>query len=90
MCDVAGRSSAPGQPRATSLVRVTKKGNNRRTTPYKKRRGSKLLNELPHAEKRAKTIKKATRSPFLAPFRADRATAMSDIVVRIVIDGLRH
>ena len=33
---------------------------------------------------------KATRSPFLAPFRVDRATAMSDIVVRIVADGLRH
>jgi len=26
----------------------------------------------------------------LAPFRADRATAMSDIVVSIVADGLRH
>jgi len=35
-------------------------------------------------------MKKATRSPFLALFRADRATAASDIVVRIVADGLRH
>ena len=39
---------------------------------------------------RAKTMKKATRSPFLAPFRVDRATAMSDIVVRAVTDDLRH
>jgi len=47
-------------------------------------------NELPHAEKRAKTMNKATRPPLLAPFRVDRATAMSDIVIRAVTDDLRH
>ena len=47
-------------------------------------------NGPPRAEKTGKTMKKATRSPFLAPFRADRATAASDIVVRMVVDDLRH
>ena len=47
-------------------------------------------NGPPRAEKTGKTMKKATRSPFLAPIRADRATAASDIVVRMVVDDLRH
>ena len=31
-------------------------------------------------------MQKAMRSPFLAPFRADRATTVSDIVLRMVVD----
>ena len=44
----------------------------------------------PRAEKTGKTMKKSTRSPFLAPFRAHRATTASYIVVRMVVDDLRH
>ena len=43
---------------------------------------SAAANELRVAVKVGKTIKSSTRLPFLAPFRADRATAGSDIVVR--------
>jgi hypothetical protein len=31
-------------------------------------------------------MQKAMRSSFLAPFRADRATTVSDIIVRMVAD----
>ena len=31
-------------------------------------------------------MQKAMRSSFLAPFRADRATTVSDILVRMVVD----
>ena len=31
-------------------------------------------------------MQKAMRSPFLAPFCADRATTVSDIIVRMVVD----
>ena len=34
--------------------------------------------------------KKDMRSSFLAPFRADRATAVSDIIVRAAADDLRQ
>ena len=40
--------------------------------------------------KRPKTMKNDTRQPFLAPFRADRATAASGIVVRMAVDDLRQ
>ena len=33
-----------------------------------------------------KTMQKAMRSSFLAPFRADRATTVSDIILRMVVD----
>ena len=33
-------------------------------------------------------MQKAMRSPFLAPFRADRATTVSDIIVRMVVDDV--
>ena len=39
--------------------------------------------------KRPKTMKNDTRSAFLAPFRADRATAESDIIVHMAGDDLR-
>ena len=35
-------------------------------------------------------MQKAIRSAFLAPFRADRATAASDIVQHVAADDLRH
>ena len=35
-------------------------------------------------------MKKDMRSSFLAPFRADRATAVSDIIVRVAADDLRQ
>ena len=31
-------------------------------------------------------MQKAMRSSFLAPFRADRATTVSDIILRMVVD----
>ena len=34
--------------------------------------------------------KKDMRSSFLAPFRADRATAVSDIIVRVAAEDLRQ
>ena len=40
--------------------------------------------------KRPKTMKNDTRQPFLAPFRADRATAVLGIVVRMTVDDLRQ
>ena len=40
--------------------------------------------------KRPKTMKNDTRQPFLVPFRADRATAVSDIIVRMAADDIRH
>ena len=40
--------------------------------------------------KRPKTMKNDTRQPFLAPFRADRATAVLGIVVRMTVDDLRR
>ena len=40
--------------------------------------------------KRPKTMKNDTRQPFLAPFRADRATAVLGIVVRMTADDLRQ
>ena len=40
--------------------------------------------------KRPKTMKNDTRQPFLAPFRADRATAVLGIVVRMTVDELRQ
>ena len=42
------------------------------------------------AEKTAKTMQNDLRSSFLAPFRADRATAVMDIVVRMTVDDLRR
>jgi len=33
-------------------------------------------------------MQKAMRSPFLAPFCADRATTVSDIIVRMVVDDV--
>ena len=35
-------------------------------------------------------MKKDMRSSFLAQFRADRATAVSDIIVRVAADDLRQ
>ena len=35
-------------------------------------------------------MKSSTRSSYLTPFRADRATAASDIVVRVASDDLRY
>ena len=35
-------------------------------------------------------MKNDTRSAFLAPFRADRATTESDIIVRMAADDLRQ
>ena len=35
-------------------------------------------------------MQKAIRSAFLAPFRADRATTVSDIVQHVAADDLRH
>ena len=35
-------------------------------------------------------MKNDTRQPFLAPFRADRATAVLGIVVRMTVDNLRQ
>ena len=35
-------------------------------------------------------MKNDTRQPFLAPFRADRASEALDIVVRVAADDLRH
>ncbi|CAH0375745.1 unnamed protein product [Pelagomonas calceolata] len=35
-------------------------------------------------------MQKAIRSTFLAPLRADRATAASDIVQHVAADDLRH
>ena len=40
--------------------------------------------------KRPKTMKNDTRQPFLAPFRADRATAVLGIAVRMTVDDLRQ
>ena len=40
--------------------------------------------------KRPKTMQNELRSSFLAPFRADRATAASDIVQHVAADYLRH
>ena len=40
--------------------------------------------------KRPNTMKNDTRQPFLVPFRADRATAVSDIIVRMTADDIRH
>ena len=40
--------------------------------------------------KRPKTMQNDLRSPFLAPFRADRATAASDIVHHVADDDLRR
>ena len=40
--------------------------------------------------KRPKVIQNATRSAFLVPFRADRATAASDIVYHVAADDLRR
>ena len=40
--------------------------------------------------KRPKTMQNELRSSFLAPFRADRATAASGIVVRMAVDDLRQ
>ena len=40
--------------------------------------------------KRPKTMQNELRSSFLAPFRADRATAASDIVQHVAADDLRH
>ena len=37
-----------------------------------------------------KTMKNDPRSTFLAPFRADRATAESDIIVHMAVDDLRQ
>ena len=33
-------------------------------------------------------MQKAMRSSFLAPFRADRATTVSDIILRMVVDDV--
>ena len=51
-----------------------------------RKRGSK---RIPSRRETAKTIKKDMRSSFLAQFRADRATAVSDIIVRVAADDLR-
>ena len=40
--------------------------------------------------KRPKTMQNDLRSSLLAPFRADRATAVSDIIVRVTADDLRQ
>ena len=40
--------------------------------------------------KRPKTMQNDLRSSFLAPFRADRATAASDIVYHVAADDLRR
>ena len=40
--------------------------------------------------KRPNTMKNDTRQPFLVPFRADRATAVSDIVKHVAADDLKH
>ena len=40
--------------------------------------------------KRPKTMQNELRSSFLAPFRADRATAASGIVVSMAVDDLRQ
>jgi len=37
-----------------------------------------------------KTMETSTRSPFVAPFRADRATATPDIIVRVAAYDLIH
>ena len=42
------------------------------------------------AEKTAKTMQNDLRSSFLAPFRADRATAASDIIHHVADDDLRR
>jgi hypothetical protein len=43
----------------------------------------------PESRKIGKNIKRP-RSPLLAPFRADQATAGSDIIVRVAADDLRR
>ena len=40
--------------------------------------------------KRPKTMKNDTRQPLVAPYRADRATAVLGIVVRMTVDDLRR
>ena len=35
-------------------------------------------------------MKNDTRQPLVAPYRADRATAVSGIVVRMAVDDLRQ
>jgi len=53
-----------------------------------RKRGSK---HIPSRRETAKNHeKKDIRSSFLAPFRADRATAVSDIIVRVAADDLRQ
>ena len=70
--------SAEGQPRL---------GPGSRTTHCKKR-GSKT--RLCSPRKRPKTKQNDLRSSFLAPFRADRATAASDIIHHVADDDLRR
>ena len=70
--------SAEGQPRL---------GPGSRTTHCKKR-GSKT--RLCSPRKRPKTMQNDLRSSLLAPFRADRATAASDIVHHVADDDLRR
>jgi len=47
-------------------------------------------NELRLAGRLGKNIKRSTRSSFFTPFRADRATAASDIAVYVTADDLRY
>ena len=56
-------------------------------TTHCRKRGSK---RGPSRRKRPKTMQNDLRSPFLAPFRADRATAASDIVHHVADDDLRR
>ena len=70
--------SAEGQPRL---------GPGSRTTHCKKR-GSKR--GLSRRENGPKTMQNDLRSSLLAPFRADRATAASDIVHHVADDDLRR
>ena len=53
-----------------------------------KKRGSKT--RLCSPRKRPKTKQNDLRSSFLAPFRADRATAASDIIHHVADDDLRR
>ena len=75
-------ASVRGHPREKHLVYVVGAGS--RATHCK----NAAANGLPLAEKRPKVIQNATRSAFLVPFRADRATAASDIVYHVAADDL--
>ena len=77
-------ASVRGHPREKHLVYVVGAGS--RATHCK----NAAANGLPLAEKTAKSHSKCHAIGFLAPFRADRATAASDIVYHVAADDLRR